>query len=493
MAAASGPSHVKALLKSESRPLILYAVSTFINRFGAFLLLPFYWQRLSVADYGIIAVVDIIQGVLGVVQGLSLDVSLTRTYHEWSDAERKRRLGGIWVVGWGSIVLVNLLALLILPRVSPYLFPAVPFDPYLELGILFILFNNLANIPLRMLRIQQRVMLVVTLSLSTFVVSSALGLWYVLVMDRGVEGFLLARVWNGLLFALVFVAIMAREATPCVRNSGIREQLRFSLPLIKSTALSKLASSMEQGILQGFAGLEALGLFSLAAKFAGIISGVHTSIKMSFQPFQMKAIAREGAVGVEKVSQITPYYVFLYFSAFVFIGIFLGEAIHLIGRSEYYPVIVYVPYLMVVEIMAVMYTYYGSGVLLAKRTDLAWIPSAWQLGTLILAGWALVYFLNLWGIILSRNLQSLVYLLVAVWYSRRVFPMVQRWGAFVFMAAGALAAVGLFQWLAPTTPLATLGWGVLLWGGYSALVILIPLRGGREALKRWRGRKTAGG
>ena len=61
------------ILKAESKDTLIYVLSTFITGFGSFLIIPLYWSKLSLSDYGIIAVIELISGFLKIFLGLNLE------------------------------------------------------------------------------------------------------------------------------------------------------------------------------------------------------------------------------------------------------------------------------------------------------------------------------------------------------------------------------------------------------------------------------------
>src|SRR5689334_6809005 len=92
--AASGKSALLVRFWGQSG---LYGIILLLTRLGNFLLLPLYWSKLRPWEFGILAVAEVVGlGLTGVLT-LCLEASVTRSYHEWSEEERPRQLGAIWI------------------------------------------------------------------------------------------------------------------------------------------------------------------------------------------------------------------------------------------------------------------------------------------------------------------------------------------------------------------------------------------------------------
>ena len=96
----------KKLLKAESKDTLIYLISTLITGFGSFLIIPIYWSKLSLSDYGLITITEMIAGYLTIFLGLSLEQGITRYYYEWKESDRKTGLGSLWLTSWISILLI---------------------------------------------------------------------------------------------------------------------------------------------------------------------------------------------------------------------------------------------------------------------------------------------------------------------------------------------------------------------------------------------------
>ena len=143
------------LLRAEARDAVVFTSSTLINRVGAFLLLPLFLSRLSPEDFGILAVIAVVGAFQMLIGSLSLDLAVTRLYYEWPEAERRRNLGSIWVWNWIATLASGAMFLAVMPFLAPLLFPDVPYEPWLPLGIISNTLAALLVLPATTIRIRR--------------------------------------------------------------------------------------------------------------------------------------------------------------------------------------------------------------------------------------------------------------------------------------------------------------------------------------------------
>ncbi len=422
------------ILRAEARDALVFTSSTLINRVGAFLLLPLFLSRLSPEDYGILAVIAVVGAFQLLIGSLSLDIAVTRQYYEWPEAERRRNLGAIWVWNWIATLGSGALALVVLPFVAPYLFPDVPYEPWLPLGIISNTLAGLLVIPATTIRIRRLPWLFAGYAVGSFVVTGALGLWFVLVLDLGLGGYLSSLIVANIALASASILLMLRLARPSITSPGLPGALRLALPALPSSAINTVGVTLDRLLLAQFAALETLGIYAVAMKFVELIGALHQSLKMTFVPFTMQQVAVDAARGRQLVASVIPFYLLPYLAATLGLVLFIGPVVRIIGQPEYFPVVEWVPWLAGAYLIACLWVYFGNGILLANRTDLLTIPAAAQLAAMTVTGLLLIPQLQLAGVVATRYAGAIVLFALSLYLSGRVFQIEHRWGVLLTLA-----------------------------------------------------------
>jgi O-antigen/teichoic acid export membrane protein len=422
------------ILRAEARDALVFTSSTLINRVGAFLLLPLFLSRLSPEDYGILAVIAVVGAFQLLIGSLSLDIAVTRQYYEWPEAERRRNLGAIWIWNWIATLGSGALSLVILPYVAPYLFPDVPYEPWLPLGIISNTLAGLLVLPATTIRIRRLPWLFAGYAVGSFVVTGALGLWFVLVLDLGLGGYLSSLIVANIALASASVLLMLRLSRPSITSPGLPGALRLALPALPSSAINTVGVTLDRLLLAQFATLDTLGIYAVAMKFVELIGALHQSLKMTFVPFTMRHVAVDGERGKQLVASVIPFYLLPYLAATLGLVLFIGPVVRIIDQPEYFPVIEWVPWLAGAYLIACLWVYFGNGILLANRTHLLTIPAAAQLAAMTVTGLLLIPPFQLAGVVATRYAGAIVLFASSLYLSGRVFQIEHRWGVLLTLA-----------------------------------------------------------
>ena len=432
------------ILRAEARDALVFTGSTLINRIGAFLLLPLFLSRLSPEDFGIIAVIAVIGAFQMLIGSLSLDLAVTRLYYEWPEAERRRKLGSVWVWNWIATLASGALFLAVMPFIAPLLFPDVPYDPWLPLGILSNALAGLLVLPVTTIRIKRLPWLFAGYSVGSFVLTGGLGLWFVMVLDLGLSGYISSLIAANAALACISFLLMLRFSRPSITSGGMPEALRLALPTLPSAVISTLGVTLDRILLAQFATLHTLGLYAVAMKFVELIGALHQSLKMTFVPFTMQHVAADMQRGRQLVGSVLPFYLIPYLAATLGLVLFIGPVVRIIGRPEYFPVVEWVPWLAGAYLIACFSVYFGNGMLLANRTALLTVPAAAQVVAMTITGFLLIPPLQLAGVVATRYAGAIALFGWSLYLSRRVFPIKHRWAVLVALAGALLvfAATG---------------------------------------------------
>lgn len=442
MLATDSASKSVGLAEREVKHATIYTISAVVTRLGNLILVPVYWQKLTLTDYGIIGVIELVGSFLGTYLCLSLDVSISRFYYEWPDHARKARLGTVWITSWLSSIILGLISLVVFSFISSVLFPDVAFFPYVFFSITYAILSQLDRITFTTIRIKRLPWLYSAYSVLSFLLQAFLSIYFVVIMDWKVLGYLVALNISELLIVLAGIGLMVRFAQPNIHTTGIKESLKFSLPLIPNAVLGTLSSVADRFLLQQFTSLEMVGAYSLSLKFVSLIPMLHEAIKMSFVPFVFQIQSEKVSEAREIIGQARLYYLIPLFVFGVGISGYVDDFVHLVGQPQFLQVAVYTPLLVGLALLDCLYAYYAIGLLLAKRTDLIWRPSLLRLICIGVAGLILVPILQVIGVILSRYLVILLFTLYAAILAQRYYPIQMYWPKTLLATSLVLMAIG---------------------------------------------------
>jgi len=426
------------ILRAEARDALVFTSSTLVSRIGAFLFLLLYLTRLSPEDFGILAVIAVVGAFQILIGTLSLDLAVTRLYYEWPESERRRNLGSIWVWNWIATFTSGALFLLVMPFLAPFVFPDVPYEPWLPLGIVSNTLAGLLILPAATIRIKRLPWLFATYSVGGMAITGALGLLFVLVLNLGLSGYLYSLIVANAALASASFVLMLRFSRPSLTSLGLRGALHLALPAMPSATISTVGVTLDRILLAQFATLQTLGVYAVAMRFVELIGALHQSLKMTFVPFTMQHVAEDVERGRRLVGSILPFYLIPYLAATLGLVLFIGPVVRIIDRPEYFPVVEWVPWLAGAYLIACFAVYFGNGILLANRTGLLTVPAAAQLAAMTITGFLLIPPFQLAGVVATRYAGAIALFGWSLYLSRRVFPIEHRWAVLLALAGAML-------------------------------------------------------
>ena len=467
------------LLRAEARDAVVFTSSTLINRVGAFLLLPLFLSRLSPEDFGILAVIAVVGAFQMLIGSLSLDLAVTRLYYEWPEAERRRNLGSIWVWNWIATLASGAMFLAVMPFLAPLLFPDVPYEPWLPLGIISNTLAALLVLPATTIRIRRVPWLFAGWAVGGLVVTGGLGLWFVLVLDLGLSGYISSLIAANAALASAGTVLMLRSSRPSITSPGLSGALHLSLPALPSAVISTVGVTLDRILLAQFGTLHTLGIYAVAMKFVELIGALHQSLKMTFVPFSMQQVSAGVERGRQLVGSVIPFYMIPYVAVTLGLVLFIGPVVRIIGQPDYYPVVEWVPWLAGAYLIACLYVYFASGILLANRTGLLTIPAAAQLAAMIGTGFLLIPPYQLAGVVATRYAGAIVLFGTSLYLSRRVFRIEHRWPRLLALAGALVLSATLGSFVTASDVALEIIARAAVWVLFLTVAVLIVVGGKR--------------
>jgi len=462
-------------LLKEAKSASIYTLATFITQLGSFLIVPLFWKKLSVSDYGILSVSEIIASFLAFFVGLSLDLAITRFYYEWPEEQRKQRVGTLWMLSLTSSVLIGMLAILALSVVSKYLFPAVNFYPYILLGLIATILNNFSVIPYATIRIAHQPRLYFVYSIACFAIQLSLNIYFVLFLAKGVQGYFISNIIGAAITGGIGCIVMFRFAVPCFKLEGLQSAIKFSLHNIPASMIAGVTSITDRFLLQQFATLNVLGIYSICLKFTNLVLALHNALKLSFVPYMVKVVEEKGTEGTNNLARMRLFYLLPIFVFSMAIAIFIKDFVHFVNRSEYYPVIQWVPWLIGPVLISSLTIYFAPGLFLAKRADKMWIPTTVQIFTVIGGGLLLIPSFQLAGVVFSRYASVSTFFLAHIYLSQKYYPIPVPWhklALLLVLVAGGIGFSSMIKFSNLFFTIATKGLMLVTFAAFGLIVVI---------------------
>lgn len=403
----------------------VYGVGVVVARLGSLALLPVLWLKLSPADFGIIGLVQFVLMFLAPVFGLGLADAVQRQYYEWTDDERPKMIGSIWL----SILFFNLIFCAFLALFGAPLFTFIlsqlPFSPFLQIALATIFFNNLSILPLVILRTTEQAGKFTLITLGIFFTQTSFIMGALFFTDTGVLGYLLSICLSYALWGIYFVYFMLSCTKFDIFTTNITGSYKYSLPLIPSGVVENASNLLDRYFLDKWVSISTLGIYGIGFQLGGIVTSFNQILKTSYIPFIIRSLS-DGKQTSQLLSNVSLYYIA--FMGFVSLGAlaFLPEFIVFFAPVQFHFVMELLPYFVFSNYIHSYGTAMGRGIDLSKKTHYAFLISVL---TITLTFFLLSIFVPKYGVygalyalLASVSFRTLVTIVCSViFFPRKIF------------------------------------------------------------------------
>jgi O-antigen/teichoic acid export membrane protein len=450
-------------LRRFIRDSALYGAANLLARGIVFLLLPIYTQVLTPGEVGAFEWLSAASLTLMALLPLEVTQALARLRTQDSSAEDIRRqartaLGFTLLMLGGFAALVVLLAI----TLQTGLLVNMPAELLISAALL-LLVNGWFYFVQNELRWSGRADWYALGSIVAAIVTAATAVLMLLVIEAGILGLYGAMILGSSCGAAIAMCRLPHLLRPRLRRGELFRLLQFSFPLAISSTTIILATTVDRLLVAQYISLEALGVYGVAIRVAGI------SI-LIFQGFQLAVLPTtvgQGQAGRREVQIERSFRAFLLIAIN---GALLLSAVSpmllaLMAAPAYASAQIYVPVLLVGAVAGAAYPFAPGLWLTGRSRAMAVLGLLLVLVGLGLSSW-LVPWVGVMGAAMAYSATGLIYATLMFWASDRVFPVARIGTRIGWVVALFILAAALQTWAAQE------GWPVAL--RIAAVLITLP-------------------
>jgi O-antigen/teichoic acid export membrane protein len=331
-------SSLRADVTNLAGKSLIYGLGSVLVRAVGLLVLPLYTRYLTPADYGLVALGSTLAALLSVLVPLGLYNAVSRLFFlAGTERDRRRLIGTIWLAMLAFGLVVTLALDLGGDSIFDWLFPELPFDPYVRIALWTAYLATFSFVPLNLLQAQERPRAYTAWTAATLLLTVSLTVLFVVVFGWGAYGYLLGTLVANAIVAIPFIVMTLRHADFCLDRGRLKTALAFSLPLIPHGLAAWVLTLSDRTILQIYVSVADLGLYSLGYVFGMVQIMISGAIGNAWFPFVFKRFAEQGAAAEQRVARLATYYVLTISTVAVVLCLFARGAIWLLTTEAFYP------------------------------------------------------------------------------------------------------------------------------------------------------------
>ena len=318
---------------------VIYGGSDFFFKLIGFAVFPIYTHFFSIADYGLMALLGVWAGLVGMLVNVGVNNSVQRFY--W-DPETKEEQHAVLVstglrqlVGVGVVTLVALFAMLYAARTLIDERYGIEWE-LLVLVLLAILPDQILQYALDTIRLHFTPVRFMILSFLKNIMGVALGLWLIVGLDKGLYGFFGGALIASVLSVPVALWFIRRELVWQFDKAIARKIFHFGYPFLFAGMAYWIFGSMDRWMLAELSNPTEVGLYSIAFKFAAVVTFVNGAFGLAWSPFAIK-LMRDDKNYRQTYSGIFSIWFFMLAIIGCAIALFADEFLMLLTPREYWP------------------------------------------------------------------------------------------------------------------------------------------------------------
>ena len=218
---------------------------------------------------------------------------------------------------------------------------AIPFYPYLSIGLLIAYLGLPQAMQQSINRAQGQAKLYTVLALSAFGVNTLVTIYYVVVLRQGAYGSLKGNFAAAVVFLPISLWIIVRRWKPRFSLAQLWRSLRYGLPLVPHYFAAWVLTYIDRVLLMHLASAAQVGLYSLAYNVSMILNLFCASINTAWAPIYYDLA--DTAEGRAKLPRLTTVYSAVVTSIAIGYTLVAPDLLLLLANRRFHAAIAVVP------------------------------------------------------------------------------------------------------------------------------------------------------
>jgi len=282
-------------IKALGKQSLIYGFGHVLARLVTFLLLPLYTHAFSQDEYGVISLAYAFMGLALILYRYGMDTALMKFSVQKSGSDRTSHISTLMILQLVSSFVISFILYALRNKIA-FAVLGVNEPHWVTLLACILFLDAMWNLPLLILRTEEKPVPFVAFSLLNVGLSLGLNILFVLKFQWGVEGVLLANVWaSGVLFIFTFPIVAKRINVRSITQPVMRAILMFGLPFLPAGILNMIMELADRYLLAWLADTASVGLYSAGYKLGLLGLIVVTGFNMGWTPYFLKRGKEPGA------------------------------------------------------------------------------------------------------------------------------------------------------------------------------------------------------
>jgi len=413
-------SNLKSILKNSA----IYGFGNLSTKLAGFVLIPIYTSHFSVAEFGVLGMMEVTAQVIIAVFGLALYQGFFRWY--WDKGMAGRQKGMFFTV----IAILMGIALLTFAAIFPFLktisfwfFRTNDYRYLLNMMLIASLMQMVMVMPSTLMRLQEKAILYTTANIIQLSVNLFFTVLFIVHYHQKVEGIYHAQIIGSIAYFLFLSRFIFKNMAFHFEGKVLKEMLIFCYPLILSAISGVIFNVTDRFSLKILGDLQNVGIYSLGFKITNTLNVfIITSVMFAIQPMIYKMM--DAPDNKRFYSKLLTYLTFGLMFFVLGIMLFGKEIIKLFAQKpDYWDAYQIIPFIAYAILFSMFKDIAVTGLNIAKKTKIIAVTVALVAGLNIILNFLFIPFLHNIGAALSKLISQIIFFLIIYRSSQKVYKI----------------------------------------------------------------------
>jgi len=469
----AGPNVGRRLLHGT----LIYGSTNFGLKAVNFGLVVLYTRFLTPADFGTVALAEVIAAIMAAVSSLGLTAAIQPLYFSYAGEPTRLQRCVSTLLRFGAAATIFFLTISMLVGIfeTPVLGIRIVFFPYVALALGTAAALQLVDYRLVLYQIEEKPISYSMLAAVCFAFTAAATLYRVVLLRGGAVGLLSGKLVGALLTLSLAIWLSRRWLNGGWQASFVREALPLSLPLVPHLLLALGLVAADRLILQHYRSMQEVGLYSLAYTLGMMMFLVTASIGQAWSPMFYR-MASEGDAKRPLIGRMLATLLLLLGAIAVLGSAIAHPLIRAVLDSRYWQAERLVPLVIGGYLFHAIFALFQMSALQARKAQFVWVVSIVALAANLALNLAWDPRWGMYGAAWATTVAYAVEGLLMYLYAQRVYALPVKGGRLLII-------VGVFCTLLLVTQLSLpTGLQVLATGSACVISLLLFWAMGRADL-----------
>jgi O-antigen/teichoic acid export membrane protein len=403
---------MKEKLKELTKDTAIYGISTMLGRFLNFILVPFYTNVFSPADYGVVILIYSYIALFNIIFIYGMDAAFLK-YSAFKDIgdEKDNFSTPYFSVLLTSIFIGGLIIFLQRP-IAEFVELKSNLNYIIALTALILVVDANVIIPFLKLRLEKKAKLFSLIKIISIVFNIILNIFLILKLKWGIEAIFISNLAASVLSFLLLTPTILKNIKFSFHKVLFKRLLKFGLPYLPAGLGMMLVQVIDAPILEKLTDVNTVGIYKANYKLGIFMMLFVNMFQYAWQPFFLTNAKEENAK--ELFSKVLTYFTIIGSLMLVLLSLFISDIVKInffgfsIIGSKFWGGLYIVPVILLAYLFNGLYVVFSAGIYIEEKSIYA--PVVAGLGAIsnIVSNYILIPQLNIMGAALATLLSYIV-------------------------------------------------------------------------------------